>query len=610
MIAGLERAAGRRAADGRPALDRWLERSDPLVWRFGVLAIIAGVVAAVAAIAAAALLAGVIVQVTDGASPEAVAPALVLLAALAVSRGVGLGLMELLGQHGAGIATGRLRGALVAALGHARPAEPAGADREERIGSLASLATDGIDAVEAYLTSFAPARALAVVVPVLVLLAVAVADLPTVLVLLLTGPVLVLLLWAIGSRARGLTDRRFAELRWMNGLFLDLLRGLGTLRLFGRSVELGDTIRETSRRSGETTMDVLRTAFQTALVLEWSAAVAMAVIAVEVSLRLMTGGIDFGRALFVLIVTPEFFAPLRGLAIRYHTGSAGRTAAAAIRDVTGLAAGSSTGPAGESVVSGRPEAPQRSAPPESAGPPTIAVREVGFAYPDRASILDDLSLELSPRGLIVLAGASGAGKSTLVALLLGLETPRTGVLMVDGVALGDLDPRAWRSRIGWLPQRSHLLEGTVADNLRLGAPDASDDRLLTAARLADAEGLIQALPGGLGTRVGEDGQGLSGGQRQRLALARAFVRDADLYLLDEPTAQLDALSEAVIIESLRTLAGRSTVLVATHRRAIIEAADRVIALAGGRIIEDGSPGELLARASRLRELTEAEDLGS
>jgi len=332
MIAGVGRAARGRAADGAGELERWLSGDDAAARRLAVAAVAAGVLAAVATIGAGVVLAITVASVTAGATLPEVIPNLLVLGVSVVLRAGGLAGTELLAQRGAARVAGERRGELLAALTRL---DPAGRGQSDRIGGLASLATDGIEAIETYLTSFAPARAMAVIVPLLVAGVVLVADPPSVLVLLLTGPVLVLILWAIGSRARALTDRRFAELRWMNGLFLDLLRGLGTLRLFGRAEELGETIRDTSRRSGETTMEVLRTAFQTALVLEWGAAVAMAVIAVEVSLRLMVDGITFERALVVLVVAPEFFAPLRGLAIRYHSGAAGRTAATAIRDVLG-----------------------------------------------------------------------------------------------------------------------------------------------------------------------------------------------------------------------------------------------------------------------------------
>ena len=220
-----------------------------------------------------------------------------------------------------------MRGGLRADLtGHLLALGPAYTSRE-RTGELAGVALDGLDAVDAYVTSFQPARALAVAVPLLVVATILVIDPPTTLVLLFTGPILVLLLAYIGGRTRTITERRFAEVRWLGAFFLDMLGGLATLKMFGRSREQVDTIRTISRQYGDTTMEVLRTAFQTSLVLEWGGAVAVALVAVEISLRLMDGAIAFDRALAVLIIVPEFFLPLRQLATRYHSGAAGRAVA-------------------------------------------------------------------------------------------------------------------------------------------------------------------------------------------------------------------------------------------------------------------------------------------
>ena len=275
-------------------------------------------------VVAAYLTSTVIARVFLGdASFVAVAPTLAVIAALAIVRLPLLVGVDLL----AGRASRRLKGTLRADLtAHLLALGPAWTGRE-RSGELAGVIGGGVDSLDAYVASYQPARALAVAVPLLVLGAVVLIDPPTALVLLFTGPVLVLLLAIIGGRARAITDRRFAEIRYLGAFFLDMLRGLPTLKMFGRGPEQVENIRAISRRYGDTTMDVLRTAFQTSLVLEWGAAVAVALVAVEVSLRLMDGSIEFERALAVLIIVPEFFLPLRTLAMRYHSGAEGRTVA-------------------------------------------------------------------------------------------------------------------------------------------------------------------------------------------------------------------------------------------------------------------------------------------
>ena len=211
-------------------------------------------------------------------------------------------------------------------------AGPVAVGRERR-GELVSVMVGGLDAVADFVAVFLPARWLAVTVPLLVLAVIVVIDPPTVLVLLATGPLLVLLLAVIGSRARALTQRRFDDMRWLGAFFLDVLQGIATLKQFGRSAEQVDTIQRLGRRYADTSMEVLRTAFQTSLVLEWGASIAVALVAVEVSLRLMGGAIEFERAMAVLVVTPGFFLPLRQLSGQYHLGAAGRAAATRIATI-------------------------------------------------------------------------------------------------------------------------------------------------------------------------------------------------------------------------------------------------------------------------------------
>ncbi len=290
-----------------------------------------GFVAAVLVVAAAYLTSVVVADVfLGGATLAAVAPTLAAIAILAVARTPLLVTGDWLTQR----AADRRQGAGARRPDRASPRpRPLRTPVASEAGSWRRSWSAGARRSRPTSRSSQPARALAVAVPLLVLGAVAVVDPPTVLVLVLTGPVLVLLLAVIGGRARAITERRFAEMRWLSAFFLDMLQGLATLKLFGRSAEQVDTIRDMSRRYGDTTMEVLRTAFQTSLVLEWGGAVAVALVAVEISLRLMDGAIAFDRALAVLIIVPEFFLPLRTLATRYHAGAAGRTAAERIEAI-------------------------------------------------------------------------------------------------------------------------------------------------------------------------------------------------------------------------------------------------------------------------------------
>jgi ATP-binding cassette subfamily C protein CydD len=508
----------------------------------------------------------------DGGTLASVDALLLAMLALAVVRGALLWSSDVVGQRAAGGIETDLRERLAAALVALGPTVVRG----ERIGDLVYTAGEGVDALDPYVTRYVPARVLAVLVPVLVAIVVAVLDPWSVLILLIAGPMLMLLLGLIGRRVRDLAERRERELAWMNAHFLDVLRGLPTLKMFGRSAEQAETIRAVSRRQGSSTMDVLRTAFQTTLVLEWGATAATALVAIETSVRLMAGGLTFERALAVLLLTPEFFLPLRRLSAEYHVG---RSAAAAAERVYAVL-----------------DTPARiHVPAPGAARPLPARLDVRFddvvvTYDDGSrTALAGCSLQIPQGRTVALVGPTGAGKTTVANVLLRFVDPEHGRVTVGGVALSELDPAHWRTRVAWVPQQASLFHGTVADNLRLARPDASDDDLVAAATAANAHGFVTDLPDGYATPVGEGGARLSGGERQRLALARAFLKDAPFVILDEPTSHLDRESETLVLEAASRLMRARTVLVIAHRPEPVAGADMVVTLRAGRVVRDEPP---------------------
>jgi ATP-binding cassette subfamily C protein CydD len=446
------------------------------------------------------------------------------------------------------------------------------------------------------------------VVPAFVALIVFVLDPPTVLILIFTGPVLVLFLALIGSRAKEITERRFLELRWMSAFFLDILQGLATLKIFARSREQIETIREISTHYGDTTLEVLRTAFQTALVLEWGGTVATAFVAVEISLRLMSGGIPFERALAVLVITPEFFLPLRQLALKYHAGTAGKAAADRIFAILDTPAHPRAAASFDSAA-GAPAAPfTRSVRMAVPARMDLHFDNVSFAYDEgQRPALQNFSLHLPHGQTIALVGATGAGKTTVANLLLRFIEPHDGLITIDGTSLNDIDPVAWRSQVAWVPQRPHLFYGTIADNILLAKPAATQAEVIAAASAAHAHEFIARLPQGYATPIGEQGARLSGGQQQRLAIARAFLKDAPLLILDEATSQLDAESEASIQDALDRLLRGRTVLIIAHRLKLVYTAERVIVMQQGRAIEAGTPAVLLAQNGVYRRLVASDE---
>lgn len=578
-----------------------------LVWATG-----AGFVAGVMLVAQAWLISLVVDAVfLRGQTLAQVTPLLGVLLASLLVRSLALYAETVLGQRAANDLKQTLRQRLTEQLIRLGPLPL----RTERAGELVNTASEGVEALDAYVAQFLPAQYLAVLLTSLVLVVVLILDPWTTLVLLFAAPMLLLMMALIGGRAKSLTERRFLELSWMSAFFLDMLQGLTTLKLFGRSQEQAETIRRISSHYGKTTMEVLATAFQTSLVMEWAATAATALVALEVSYRLMAGQLPFAAALAVLLLTPEFFLPLRTLAIRYHAGTAGKAAAQRIFSLLDAEH--------ENVLTqSRKDAETRredvfhvdssahlrlSASLRQTGSdanhalPAIRFDCVTFAYGDRPA-LHGCSFTLAPGSRAALVGATGAGKSTVAALLLRFAEPQQGAIWVGDARLADLDLAQWRNQVAWVPQHPQLFQGTVLDNLRLARADASLADVRAAAEAANAHAFITALPQGYATAIGEQGVRLSGGQRQRLALARAFLKDAPLLILDEATAHLDAENARLIRDAIAHLTAGRTVVSIAHRLELAASADQVIVLNQGRVVATGAHADLMARDDVYRRL--------
>jgi thiol reductant ABC exporter CydD subunit len=394
----------------------------------------------------------------------------------------------------------------------------------------------------------------------------------------------------IGSRAAERTRRQWRELSRLGAAFLDTVSGLTTLKSFGRAEAAVGVLEAAGERLRVATMGVLRMAFLSALVLELLASLSTALVAVEIGLRLLYGRMDFASGLFVLILTPEFYRPLRALGASYHAGAAGRESGARVLEVL---EGETL--EAETLESRSPEA-EKGGSAAGPGPPRIVFEDVRVSYGDLLPLaLDGLTLTLDPGETLALVGPAGAGKSTTANLLLRFLEPRSGQIRVDGQSLALEGAEEWRRRVAWVPQRPWLFDGTVLDNLRLGRPEATREEAEAAAREAEAWDFIAELPQGLDTPVGEGGLRLSGGQAQRVALARAFLRNAPVVVLDEPTAQLDPETEDRLAKALERLCAGRTVLLIAHRLRTVMAADRIALLYAGRVAEEGTHHDLLQR---------------
>jgi len=538
----------------------------------GYLAVVVvlGLTLTVLVLAQAGLLARALAGAAPGVGAAALWPVLVLLLAVMLARAAAVYGGEAAALRASAKVKSQLRRRLAAQVLRLGPAWLGG----QRTGEITTLATRGLDALDPYFARYLPQLALACLVPLAVAVRVALADWVSALIIVVTLPLIPVFTVLVGLPARARARRQWLLLARLGGHFLDVVEGLTTLKVFGRARPQAEVIGRVTDEHRAATMSVLRVAFLSSLVLELTAALATALVAVEVGLRLLGGHIAYETALLVLLLTPEAFLPLRAVATHFHASMEGVAAAGRVCDLLDIKpppAPTSAGPGASAGVDLRRDA--------------ITLDAVCLAYPGRdRPALDGVSLTIAPGERIVVAGASGAGKSSLLALLLRFVEPSSGRIEAGGLPLGSIAVEAWRRQIAWVPQHPALMSGTVAANIALGQAGAGREAIVAAAGLAEADGFIRALPDGYDTPLGERGLRLSAGQRQRIALARAFLRDAPLLLLDEPAAHLDPVTAGQILGAAeRLVAGRTAILV-SHGVRWQGGADRTLTLDDGRVV--------------------------
>ncbi len=576
---------------GRGAVDRRLLQYAGAARAHLVLTVVLGLAGAGLILAQAGLLA----RALAGAAPGDVMAALsgtlaALLIVVAARSAVSYG-GEVAALRAAATVKSQLRRALTA---RSLRLGPVWLGRQQA-GEIATLSTRGLDGLDSYFARYLPQLVLAVLVPIAVLIRVAVADWISAVVIAVTLPLIPVFAVLVGWHTKTQTRRQWRLLATLGGHFLDVVEGLPTLKLFGRARAQEAVIARVTDDYRTATMSTLRVAFLSALVLELSAAIATALVAVEVGLRLLYGHIGYETALLVLLLTPEAFLPLRAVGAQFHASMEGTAAARRVFEI---------------LDADMPDKPQ-AGPAATARPGSsvdlrtqhIRLNQVTVAYPDRhRPALDNVSMTIAPGERIVLTGPSGAGKSTLLALLLRFITPAVGIIEVSGRDLTATDLRQWRAQIAWVPQQPYLFTGSAADNIALGNAGASRSGIRRAARLAGAANFIEELPAGYDTPLGERGLRLSAGQRQRIALARAFLRDAPLLLLDEPTAHLDPAGARLIGTAIDTAFADRTVALVSHGEAWAGGGCRIIRLEQGKLISPAGerrPANRTAAAVRL-----------
>lgn len=456
-------------------------------------------------------------------------------------------------------------------------------------GALANTVVDGVEALHDYYAQYLPQASVAVIVPLAILVVVFPVDWISGLILAGTAPLIPLFMVLLGKGAAALNERQWARMARLSAHFYEVLAGLPILKSFGAGRAEAKLVERLSEDYRASTMRVLRVAFLSSFALEFLATVSIAMVAVLVGFRLLWGDVAFSAGLTALLLAPEFYLPLRKLGDAYHARLAAVAAAEEIAAILETPVTTTTG--------------TRAFRPASVFPLTFD--EVSFSYADEAPALRNVSFGIEAGEHVAIVGPSGVGKSTLVHLLLGFARPVAGRILVNGESLAGLALADWRRAVAWVPQRAHLFAGTVAENIALGVRGVAFAAIAAAAEKAHADGFIARLPHGYDTPLGEEGAGLSGGEIQRIALARAFLRDAPLVILDEPTASLDAASEAAVIEAIETLARGRTVVSIAHRLHTVRRADRIVMLEGGRVVAQGSHRALAAREGPYRRLLDA-----
>ncbi len=532
-----------------PRLLRYARATRGLLIGLGLLA----VVQAAVAIALAGLIAFTVTAVFESGETLAglTVPLGALLAVVAL-RAMTQYLQESWSARASALVKAELADELVAHVAALGPSWLVSARRSR----LVVLLSSGLDALDEYFARYLPQLVASLVVPVLVLAALAVADPLSAVIVAVTLPLIPLFMVLIGWRTQVEQRRQWNALQTLGGHFLDVLRGLVTLKVFGRADGQAVAIAEVSERYRRRTMRVLRISFLSSFTLELLATLSVAIVAVEIGLRLVGGGLDLRTALFVLVLAPEAYLPLRQVGVHYHASQAGLAAA---EELFGILEVDAAQP-----IDGTVDLRHR----------TLLLDGITVQHDERVDPSLVTTFDVKPGETLALVGPSGGGKSTALGCLLGIVEPTSGV-----VRAGDSEvPAAWRSQIAWMPQHPGFVRGSIAENVRVVAPAASDAEVEWSLQRAGAD-FVAELPQGIDTPLGEGGEGLSVGQRQRLALARVFVRQTPMAVLDEPTAGLDGGTERTVVSAISSLRGERTVVVVAHRPALADQADRVVVVA-------------------------------
>lgn len=559
--------------------DKRLVREGRFVWGFLLLTVGLSIGIAILAVAQAWFFSRVVAMVfLEGATLRTAWNSLLIILGIIGMRAFFQWVTEISAHEAALRIKSSLRKRLMAHIVSLGPVYAQG----ERTGELITTVVDGIESLEEYFSKYLPQLLLAVGIPLLILGFVFPLDWKSGLILLLTGPLIPVFMILIGKLAEKKSLEQWQSLSWMSAHFLDVLQGMSTLKVFGRAKDQTRVIERVSDSFRRTTLGVLRIAFLSALMLEFLATISTAIVAVTIGLRLVYGTLSFSSGLFLLLLAPEFYTPLRTLGLNFHAGLSGMNAAVRIFEILDLPLMS---------VEENSEAQNDNKNPRKFN---ISLQHVSLTYQEgELPALEGINLSLFTGERVALVGPSGAGKTSIVQILLRFIEPSAGEVFVNGELIKTISLNKWREQIAYLPQTPYLFAGSIAENIHFGRPSATIEEVRIAAQEGLAHEFILDLPDGYDTLLGEGGTRLSGGQAQRIAIARAILKDAPLFILDEATSSLDPDSEYVVQQALQRLMQGKTALIIAHKLSTVRHADRILVLDGGKIIEQGKHEELM-----------------
>ena len=534
------------------------------------LSIALGTFNAILMIAGAYLLAQTIHNVMfEGESLAQVTHLLRPLAGIILLRALFLALSERLSAFAALKIKSAMRQTLLAKLTQLGPSYI------EQHGQGATLNTlhDGVEALHDYYAKYLPGVAYSALIPIAILVVIFPTDYKAGLIFLLTAPLIPFFMILVGSKAEDLNQKRWKQLAVLGNYFFDRIQGLTQLKLFNATRTELKHIAKISDDFRHATLDVLKIAFLSSFALEFLATISVALVAVIIGFRLFFGTLDFATGFVVLLLAPEFYLPLRQLGSHYHARLQGISAAADMVTI---------------LNAPLPEQPQQNSAHVNEPINTISINNLNFTYPNSNEGIKNINLALPNKGLVAVVGASGSGKSTLFDCILGFHPQVIGQISINDKPLDATNINTLQNKIAWIPQTPTLFYQSISDNIKIAKPDASQLELEQAAHQAGALDFINTLPNGFNTLIGEQGEGLSGGQKQRIALARAFLKQAPILVLDEPTAHLDSQTEQLIQRAINDYAKTHLVLVIAHRLNTVKNANNIIVMQNGEVAQQGT----------------------